>query len=91
MGLYVIFLTVSKFLQLVSLAILIYCVTTWIAPRSTVRYWLERIIQPFCAPFRPLARAICTRWGCPVDVTCWFAILGIELLDQLLWVLFSLL
>ena len=89
MTLHTIFYAASKFLQVISWAILIYCILTWIAPRSAARYWLERFISPFCAPFRSLARKICMRWGSPFDLTCWFAMIGIQILNQLLWVLYS--
>ena len=29
------------------------------------------------------------RWGSPFDLTCWFAMIGIQILNQLLWVLYS--
>ena len=46
MLLYMIYTAADWFLRLISLAILIYCVLTWVAPRSAARYWLERFISP---------------------------------------------
>ena len=83
--LYQIFDAVSKLLGILSYAILFYCILTWIAPRSPLRYWLERFIEPFCAPFRSLARMMIVRWGAPFDFTCWFAMIGISLIRSLLW------
>ena len=76
MSLYTIFYAATKFIDLISLA--------WVAPRSAARYWLERFISPFCAPFRRIARYICMRWGSPFDFTCWLAMLGLELVSYLL-------
>jgi len=86
--LYNIFHAASLLLDLLSSAIFIYCILTWIAPRSSLRYWLERFISPVCAPFRSLARMLIVRWGAPLDFTCWFAIIGINLIRQLLWRIF---
>ena len=89
--LYNIYRAADWFIQLVSLAILVYCILTWVAPRSAARDWLERLISPFCAPFRQLGRYICMRWGSPFDFTCWFAIIGLNILRYLLQWLFMLL
>lgn len=91
MTLYTIFFAATKFLDLISTAILIYCLLTWIAPRSAARYWLERFVSPFCAPFRRLARYICMRWGSPFDFTCWFAMIGISIVSRLLWTVYGML
>ena len=86
--LYNIFHAASLLLDLLSSAIFIYCILTWVAPRSPLRYWLERFNSPVCAPFRSLARMLMVRWGAPLDFTCWFAIIGINLIRQLLWRIF---
>lgn len=88
--LYRIFSAVNMLLSLLSTAIFIYCILTWVAPRSSARYWLERFIEPICAPFRPLARMMITRWGAPFDFTCWFALIGIRILSSLLMRLYYL-
>ena len=89
--LYNVYRAADWFIQLISLAMLVYCILTWVAPRSAAREWLERFISPFCAPFRQLARYICMRWGSPFDFTCWFAIIGLNILRYLLRWLFYLL
>ena len=78
-------------LALLSWAMLIYCLLTWVAPRSSARFWLERFIEPVCAPFRGLALKLRARWGSPFDFTCLFAMIGIQLADYLLRVIFSIL
>ena len=89
--LYNIFNALSMLLNLLSTAIFVYCILTWIAPRSPLRYWLERFISPVCAPFRPLARMMIVRWGAPFDFTCWFAIIGLRIVRSLLQRVFYLL
>lgn len=86
--LYNIFNAASLLLKLLSTAIFIYCILTWVAPRSPARYWLERFISPICAPFRSLARMLITRWGAPLDFTCWFALIAIQIAENLLWRIF---
>ena len=83
--LYRIFDAASILLSVMSTAIFIYCILTWVAPRSAARYWLERFIDPICAPFRPLGRMLINRWGAPFDFTCWFALIGIRIASRLLW------
>ncbi len=89
MFLYQIFSIASKLLSIISAAIFIYCILTWVAPRSPARYWLERFVEPFCMPFRALARIMIVRWGCPFDLTCWLAMIGISLIERLLWYFYS--
>lgn len=91
MTLYTVFFAARKFLQLLDAAIFVYCLLTWIAPLSGARRWLERFIEPFCAPFRPLAHALCRRWGAPFDFTCLFAMIGLSIIDRLLIVVYNLL
>lgn len=90
MFLYRIFHAASILLRVLSWAIFAYCILTWVAPRSPLRYWLERFIEPFCAPFRALSRTLMMRWGAPFDFTCWFALIGIRILNRLLWSIFRL-
>ena len=82
--LYNIFQAVNMLLNLLSTCIFVYCILTWIAPRSPLCYWLERFISPVCAPFRSLARTMMIRWGAPFDFTCWFALIGIRIAQSLL-------
>lgn len=86
--LYRIFHAASLLLNLLSWAIFAYCILTWVAPCSALRDWLERFIEPFCAPFRSLSRMLIMRWGAPLDFTCWFALIGIRILNKLLWRIF---
>ena len=88
--LYNLFYAASMFLQLMSTAIFIYCILTWILPRSNIRYWMERFISPFTNPFRPLCQKIAMKLGIPIDFSCWFAMIAIQILNQALWWLYRL-
>ena len=89
--LYNVFYAAQMFLQVVSYAILVYCILTWIAPRSRLCDWLGNFTEPFVAPFRRLTYAMMRRWGSPFDFSCWFAMIAINIASRLLWQVFSLL
>ena len=89
--LYNIYRAANWFIELISLAILVYCILTWIAPRSRLCDWLGNFTEPFVAPFRRLTYAMMRRWGSPFDFSCWFAMIAINIASRLLWQVFSLL
>lgn len=91
MTLHQVFRAGSAFLRIVSLAILIYCILSWFQPRSQAFVWLGSFIRPFVAPFRRLSVWLMHRTRIPLDFSCWFAILGIELVNSLWWFLYRLL
>lgn len=91
MALSTVYQAASWFLRLLSDAIFVYVLLTWIMPRCGLCYWLGRFVEPFCAPFRPLARRACLRWGARFDLTYWFAIIGLRLFNYLLRHVFILL
>jgi len=91
MALRTVFQAASLFLYVVRLALFIYVALTWIAPRSALCYWLQGFLQPFCAPFRRLARWCIRRWGSPFDLTVLFSLIGLSIADTLLWRLYYLL
>lgn len=91
MTLYGVFQAVSAFLRVVSLAILVYCVLSWFHPSSRFYVWLGSFIRPFVAPFRRLSVWLMSRTRMPLDFSCWFAMIGISLLERLWWVLYRLL
>ena len=90
-GLYEVFRAGSLFLKLINAAILVYCILSWIMPRTQVFEFLARFIQPFVAPFRRLSFRLMARFNIPLDLSCWFAMIGYGLLDRLWWRLFYLL
>lgn len=81
---YMLYTAVHAFLYVLELAIFIYCILTWVAPRSPLCGWLGNFIAPFCMPFRRLGRYCMTRWGAPVDFTCLFAIIGLRIADAVI-------
>ena len=91
MALNTIFRTASLFLYIVELCVFVYVLLTWVAPRSGLRYWLEKFIYPFCAPFQSLSNAIRRRWGGMLDFTCVFTLIGLQLADRILWEIYYLL
>lgn len=74
-----------------SMVILVYCIVTWVAPRSRLRNWLEVLVMPFCLPFAPLAMWIRRKTGIPVDFSCWFAIVALRFIPDILWRVYLLL
>lgn len=91
MALYTVFQAATYFVHLISVCIFGYCLLTWVAPQSSLRYWLERFVAPFCAPFRKLSQKIMMRWGARIDLSCWFAMIALEIVGNLLWRLYDLL
>ena len=91
MTLYRVFQAGSAFLHIVQIAIAVYAVLTWFQPRSTAFRWLEGFISPFIAPFRRLGAWVSERFRLPLDLTCVFAVFGIEIVDTLWMLLYRLL
>lgn len=81
----------STFLRIVSFAILIYCILSWFHPHNSLYVWLGSFIRPFVAPFRRLSVYLMSRTRMPLDFSCWFAVLGIELINGLWWKLYEIL
>ena len=75
--------TGSWFLRLVSFAILAYCVLSWIAPNSRPHLMLGSFIRPFVAPFRRLSVWLMSRTRMPLDFSCWFAIIGLNVIERI--------
>ncbi len=91
MTLFQVFRAGSAFLRIVSFAILVYCILSWFRPRHQLYLWLGSFIRPFVAPFRRLSVWLMSRTRMPLDFSCWFAVLGLELINSLWWVLYRLL
>ena len=91
MTLYKVFQAGSAFLYVVRVAILVYCVLSWFRPRNNLFLWLETIIRPFVAPFRRFSVWLMSRTRMPLDFSCWFAIIGLSIVERLWWWLYRLL
>ena len=83
MTLYRLFQAGSVFLNIVSVAILLYAVLSWLHTRHPAYLWLEGFVSPFIRPFRGLSLALMRKLGVPLDFSCWFALIGINILNQL--------
>lgn len=91
MTLYRVFQAGSAFLHIVQIAIALYAVMSWFMRDAKLFRWLEAFISPFIAPFRPLGLWFARRFRLPFDLTCVFAVLGIEIVDRLWLLLYRLL
>jgi len=89
--LYKVFQAGSWFIRIVDSAILLYCVLSWFRPRNNLYLWLESFITPFVAPFRRLSVWLMSRTRMPLDFSCWFAIIGLSIIDSLWWRLYAVL
>ena len=91
MTLYRVFQAGSYFLHIVQIAIAVYAVMSWFMRDTTLFRWLEAFISPFIAPFRRLGMWVSDRFHLPFDLTCVFAVLGIEIVENLWMLLYRLL
>ena len=89
--LYEVFYAVSIFLRILRTAILVYVVLSWFRPRFKAFYLLENFVRPFIMPFRRLSIWLMSKFRMPLDFSCYFALVGISLLQQLWWRLYFLL
>ncbi len=89
--LYRVFQAGSCFLQIVDTAILVYVVLSWFRPRFKLFFWLENFVAPFVRPFRRLSVWITSRTGIPLDFSCWFAVIGLQIINALWWRIYHLL
>ena len=89
--LYRVFQAGSYFLQIVDTAILVYVVLSWFRPSFRFFYWLSNFVAPFIRPFRRLSEWIMLRTRIPLDFSCWFAIIGLQIINAVWWRLYYLL
>ena len=88
LSLYAVFQAVMTFLSIIEWAIVIYCVMSWFQPRFQAFYILRQFINPFVRPFQKLSMKVQRYFNAPIDFTMLFAILGIQILQRLLGVLY---
>ena len=91
MTLYQVFRAGSVFLVIVRYAILAYVVLSWVQLRGNAYLWLESFVRPFVAPFRRLSVWLMSRTRMPLDFSCWFALIGLTLLERVWWWLYRVL
>lgn len=81
---YSIVLGINYFLNVVSWALLVYCIMSWIVrPTNQFYILLSRFVAPLLAPFRPIARKLIER-GFMIDISVLLAFVAIRLLRSVL-------
>ena len=90
-SLYLVFRAVSIFIYVIRSAILVFTIMSWFRPRNGFYMFLGRFVAPFLMPFRRLSMLIIRKARIPVDFSCWFALIGLSLIDGLWWRLYYLL
>ena len=80
---------VNIFLNIVSALLGIYCLMTWfVRPGSPMYAFMQKLVGPIVAPFRPLALKLMER-GLMLDISVLLAIFGVRIAGRLLNVLFA--
>ena len=76
---------IDYFINIVSLLLFIYCLMTWfVRPNSQAYIFVHRLVEPFIAPFRPLALRLMEK-GLMIDVSVFLAIIALRVVRSLLW------
>ena len=88
MTMYAVFEAVRLFLRILSAAIFIYWLLTLLRFNNRFVEILARFIYPFVRPFRRPAMWVMERTRLPIDFTLWFAMIGINIVSELLYVLY---
>ena len=92
MTMYSVIHALQVFLRILSLAMFVYWILTFLRFNNRLVEILAKFIYPFVRPFRRPAMWVMRRTGLPFDFTLWFAMIGInivgEVLDMLYWRVF---
>jgi len=83
--------TLMMVVRVLDLAILVYCVMTWIMPGGKFFWWLKNLVDPLAAPFRPIAMKLARRFNLPFDFSLLFAMIALSVVENLLRWLYYLL
>lgn len=80
---------INIFLNIVSWILAIYCLMTWfVRPGSSIYTFMQRLIEPIVAPFRPLARRLMER-GLMLDISVLLAIFGVRIIGYVVNMVFN--
>ncbi len=80
---------INIFLNIVSWILAAYCLMTWfVRPGSSIYTFMQRLVEPIVAPFRPLARRLMER-GLMLDVSVLLAIFGVRIITRLVNTFFN--
>jgi len=87
MTVYIVVRTVRIFFDVLTAAILLFCIMSWFptARRTRLFEFVSRFIEPMVAPFRGLSRWIMRKTGIPLDFSVWFALIGLRILERVAW------
>lgn len=77
------------FLRFLSFAMLVYWILTLLRFNNRLVELLAKFIYPFVRPFRRPAMWVMRRTGWPIDFTLWFAMIGVNIVSELLLVLYA--
>ena len=88
MTMYSVIDAVRVFLRLLSLAMFVYWILTLLRFNNRLVELLAKFIYPFVRPFRRPAMWVMRRTGWPIDFTLWFSMIGINIVSELLYVLY---
>ena len=61
---------------------------SWFQPRFKLFFMLRQFIQPFISPFQVLSLKLMRYFRAPIDFTCWFALIGIGIIERIWWRLY---
>lgn len=88
MSMYDVIHALQVFLRFLSFAIFVYWILTLLRFNNRLVELLAKFIYPFVRPFRRPAMWVMRRTGLPFDFTLWFAMIGINIVSELLYVLY---
>lgn len=89
MSMYDVIHALQVFLRFLSFAIFVYWILTLLRFNNRLVELLAKFIYPFVRPFRRPAMWVMRRTGLPFDFTLWFAMIGINIISELLWLVYS--
>lgn len=90
LGLYEVFYAGDVFIEVVSMAVFIYCVLSWFRPNFRAFYWLRSFVMPFVSPFQKLSLRVMRYFNAPIDFSFLFALIGFRIIRRLWWMLYAL-
>lgn len=88
MHMYHVVQAIQIFLRLLSAAMFVYWLLTLLRFNNRLVEILAKLIYPFVKPFRRPAMWVMRRTGLPIDFTLWFAMIGLNLVSELVYWLY---
>lgn len=89
MTLFYLFRSIDILLRLIRVCILVYWVLSLFRLNNSFYYLLARFVAPFVAPFKRLSMWVMRKTQLPIDFSVWFALIGLSIVRELLWRLYS--